>query len=230
MTTTFVTADLHLYHYNIALHCDREPWIYDNPDYDPSKQFHIRYNNPKAVDLERHDNDIIDNWNSMVGKKDVVWILGDVAWKKHAHFLMRLKGKKHLIRGNHDKMTQDAFSLFQKIDGAHYRYSYYTMIHKRRVMLSHCPYDTWFSSGHGSWSLHGHCHGRHKEYPDKLQFDVGIDVWGYKPVPWDVIEAKMLHKEDIRKEVFKERQKGRDISDADVYLGENRQANMMFSR
>ena len=114
-----------------------------------------------------------------------------------------LNGKKVLIFGNHDKMSQEALRLFKKMDGTHhYHFSYYTEIHGRRIMFSHCPYASWFSSIHGSWNLHGHCHGRHHEEPYLLQFDCGVDVWGYRPAPWSAIEKKMADKERIKKEYF----------------------------
>ena len=202
MNEIFFTADLHLAHFNVALHCRRMPWIVPNPNFDPSKPIHFKFNNPETVNLESMNRDLINNWNSVVGKKDIIYILGDLCWKNHSHYIMALNGSKYLIRGNHDKMDQNALKLFAQIGGAHYQFSYYTQIHGRRVMLSHCPYETWFSSCHGSWHLHGHCHGRLPERVELLRFDIGVDSWGFYPVPWDVIEAKMIEKEKARKEYF----------------------------
>lgn len=200
MSTTFVVSDTHLDHYNIVLHCERTPWIYPNPSYRPDLEYHFKYNNPKKVDIIAHNAGMINNWNSVVGKNDDVWFLGDVAWKYHARFINELNGVKRLIRGNHDKMDSEAFKLFAKIDGSSYQYSYYTEIYGRRVMFSHCPYETWFSSPHGSWHFHGHCHGRLPDRVDLLRIDVGVDCWGFYPVPWDVLEARMIEKEKHKKE------------------------------
>jgi hypothetical protein len=92
--------------------------------------------------------------------------------------------------------------LFAQLGGSHYQYSYFTQICGKQVMLSHCPYETWFSSCHGSWHLHGHCHGRLPERVELLRFDVGVDAWNYHPIPWDVIVAKMTEKEILKKEYF----------------------------
>jgi len=211
MGETFVTADLHLAHYNVVLHCNRLPWLYDNSNFDPSKPVHFKFNNPKAVHIESHDQAMIENWNKIVSPNDTVWILGDLAWKYHTKFIMALNGCKYLIRGNHDKMNWDAIRLFKRIDETHhYHFSYYTQINGRRVMLSHCPYESWFSSCHGSWHLHGHCHGRLAERVDMLRFDVGVDAWNYKPVPWSAIEKKMLEKEERKKEYFSRSKKQRE--------------------
>lgn len=58
------------------------------------------------------DDRIIKYWNAVVTQKDDVWILGDIGKegsRKDNDYLVQklalLKGKKHLIRGNHDKLT-----------------------------------------------------------------------------------------------------------------------------
>ena len=51
------------------------------------------------------DKALIENWNSVVGKNDIVFDLGDFAfapnwrWKE---ILSQLNGKHHLILGNHE--------------------------------------------------------------------------------------------------------------------------------
>jgi hypothetical protein len=32
------------------------------------------------------------------------------------------------------------------------------------------------------------------EWENRLTFDVGVDVWGYAPIPWEVIIEKMARK------------------------------------
>ena len=198
MSETFVISDTHIDHYKIALICNREQFIVDNPDFDSTKPVNMKTNWPKKVLLQAHNEYIVDTWNRDASRYDKIWILGDLAWKNHTHWIHRLNGKKFFIRGNHDKMNQDALTLFQKLDGSHYQYSYYTKINKHGVMFSHCPYSSWFSSCHGSWNLHGHCHGRRKEVPWILSCDCSWDVWG-RLIPWEVLEAKMLDKEKIRR-------------------------------
>lgn len=80
----FFTADLHLGHDNIRKHCGRP---FDT--------------------VEEMDEAIISNWNRTVSARDLVYVVGDFAWSNHNLHLARLKGKKILIKGNHDKMSQD---------------------------------------------------------------------------------------------------------------------------
>ena len=50
-------------------------------------------------------------------------------------------------------------------------------------MLCHYPFRTWRRMDKGGVNLHGHCHGRLR--PLKRQFDVGVDVWDFRPVALD---------------------------------------------
>lgn len=56
---------------------------------------------------EELDNYMIHQWNSKVGNKDTVIVLGDFSMakgKETNRILSRLKGKKWLIVGNHDRL------------------------------------------------------------------------------------------------------------------------------
>ena len=62
-------------------------------------------------------------WNNRVDKKDDVWIIGDFcfwgATEDPIKYLRELKGKKHLIVGNHDKRllkNEKAMSYFDSVD------------------------------------------------------------------------------------------------------------------
>jgi calcineurin-like phosphoesterase family protein len=48
------------------------------------------------------------------------------------------------------------------------------------LVLCHYPFRSWRGMGKGWVNLHGHSHGRLK--PQPWQFDVGVDVWGFRPV------------------------------------------------
>jgi len=69
----FFTADLHLGHKNI-----------------------LEYTNRHYSDINEMDKGIIDNFNSIVGRKDLTYILGDFACNNHTLYFIALKGKKYL--------------------------------------------------------------------------------------------------------------------------------------
>ena len=48
------------------------------------------------------------------------------------------------------------------------------------LMLCHYALRTWPGQAKGALNLHGHSHGRLKKMPG--QVDVGVDVWGFRPV------------------------------------------------
>jgi len=62
---------------------------------------------------------------------------------------------------------------------------------RKDVTFCHYAMRTWASSIHGAWNLFGHSHGRMLECEGMLSFDVGVDIWDYAPIPWEVVIEKM---------------------------------------
>lgn len=54
--------------------------------------------------IEEHDSIIVDRICKTVNKRDVLYILGDVVWKREVsiHTLSKIPCTKVLVRGNHD--------------------------------------------------------------------------------------------------------------------------------
>lgn len=65
--------------------------------------------------IEEHNQTLIDNWNSVVAPRDLVFHLGDVAFtydpNKLSEILEKLNGSIHIIQGNHDRTKILAHSL-----------------------------------------------------------------------------------------------------------------------
>lgn len=169
MNETYFTSDLHLGHSAIIKHTNR-PFI-----------------NSHFMDEE-----LIKRWNSVVKKGDVVYIVGDFAWKDHSHYLNRLRGSKVLISGNHDKMSKVKMEQFKGVFG-----QLTIRIDKQIITMNHYAMRVWPHSGHGGWMLYGHSHGRLPEYDTSLSCDVGVDVWNYTPVPFWVLRKKMANRNSI---------------------------------
>ena len=92
----------------------------------------------------------------------------------------QLKGKKILIKGNHDK--QYDMSLFEEITD-------FKTISANGIYIAmmHYPMLSWPKSHHGSLQLHGHVHGRREDNEANrdagiLRYDVGVDANNYCPV------------------------------------------------
>jgi calcineurin-like phosphoesterase family protein len=129
---------------------------------------------------------LVERWNKTVGPDDEIWHLGDFAIRQPdtvvAELLGRLGGEKHLVTGNNDPPAttgQQAWTSVQPyaeitVDGFF-------------LVLCHYPFRSWRHMNKGAVNLHGHCHGRMK--PQRRQFDVGVDVWDFRPVTMAEIVA-----------------------------------------
>lgn len=88
---------------------------------------HIGHTNALAFDarpfktIEENDETIKNNWNSVVGLDDDVYLLGDISWygsTKTLEYYSQLNGRIHLIKGNHDNKilkNKDLQNLFVEI-------------------------------------------------------------------------------------------------------------------
>ena len=127
-----------------------------------------------------------DRWNEAVGPEDTVWHLGDLTRLQNADridaLLSSLNGAKHLIVGNNDGPATLAWPGWRTV--GHYAE---ITVDGRDLVLCHYAFRTWNGMGRGRIDLHGHSHGRLR--PAKRQFDVGVDVWGFRPVTLDEILA-----------------------------------------
>ena len=168
----WVTSDLHLGH---APKMDGRGGI-------------IQHANRPFKTIEEHDEYLIRRWNETVSKGDTTYVLGDMCWKNHSHYIQALNGKIVLITGSHDKMSQlSAKDLTDIHIGMHC-----CMIEKQYFVMTHCAMLVWERSHYGSINLHGHSHGRLKEMDDIRRMDVGVDVSDdYAPFSLDFILYKM---------------------------------------
>lgn len=182
----YFVADLHFHHKNILKHC---------PNRAEMGGFDVD-------DVEAHDKWLIDQWNSTIGKKDIVYIVGDFAFGSPYHvksLLSKLHGKKFLILGNHDASSDktELVNYCQKITQIHcpvFKKSNYEWLEEDfQVILCHYAMVTWPGKHYGSVMVHGHSHGRLNEYNDSmpdLRVDVGIDSDAF---PGLFVEVKELY-------------------------------------
>lgn len=146
---------------------------------------------------DEHDDWLIGNINSVVKKKDHLWVLGDVFMGNIAAGLEkvgRVNGIKHLVLGNHDNphpiMGKGAASMrrhMEVFESIHLHEQ--VRLDGRRVMLSHFPYEgdhmsedrhqQWRLRDEGRWLIHGHVHGEWALHG--RQINAGVD-WNTKPL------------------------------------------------
>lgn len=170
MAKLWICADLHFSHRNI-----------------------IAYENRPFASVDEMDKALIRNWNSVVGKEDKVFVLGDVSFAskpKTVELVGQLNGYKVLIMGNHDRQRNVRFWQNAGFDVV----IPYPVIYGGRYLLSHepplCDHPELFS-------IYGHVHGdeRHPDYTEKSAC-VSIERIGYRPARFeDVITGKAYDKE-----------------------------------
>lgn len=182
-TKCWFTSDQHFNHANVMNFCNR-PWS----------------------DIKEMNQALTNNWNEVVGDKDVVFVLGDFYWAKDPVAVKKkldeLKGTQiFILLGNHDTVDQ-----FSKVKDKRIQMISDTVMvfvsgidedkpsREHELMLSHFPLATWPHFMRGTINLHGHIHSgpRSRNEIDcpgfdlflkkDLTYDVGVDNNDYKPV------------------------------------------------
>lgn len=120
---------------------------------------------------------IADNWNDRISDQDVVYHLGDVFSGEGWQMLARLKGRKHLILGNHDNPgSPHLTAVFASI-------SLWKTFADSKTVLTHLPLDLSERSGLGlrfERNIHGHLH--HRPAPTPRHICTSVEQTAYKPV------------------------------------------------
>ena len=175
----YFTADTHFNHSNIIHLCGR-----------PFSAVH------------EMNNTLIHNWNSYITDYDEVYILGDFSYKGTGEeanaVIKRLRGKKYLIKGNHDKFVDD--ETFDK-SGFEWIKDYYVLNYKKRkIVLFHYPIFEWDGYFGDAIHLYGHVHNCGKNVEQQKRFsslgkraiNVGVDVNNFFPVSIETILSKTM--------------------------------------
>jgi len=175
--SVYFTSDTHFWHKHIIEYCQR-PW----------------------ANVEEMNAGMIARWNSRIQPDDEVHFIGDFAFcgtTKAQDVFAQLAGRKHLILGNHDYQSAKKLGWESMRDYAlirpHIEYQDDEGELKKiphPIVLCHFPILSWDGMAHGSWHLHGHCHGSLKD-TGALRMDVGVDPNDWFPVSLEEVQAKM---------------------------------------
>lgn len=165
----YIISDTHFNHYNIIKYCNRP------------------FN-----DVNDMNKSIIDNWNSIVNKDDIVYHLGDFFLGSKFELkdiVSKLNGQIYLIKGNHDRLTTKSYedSGMIVLKGAP------IILDEYKVMLSHKPLpDSMIKKGY--INVHGHIHDK------KLEdiYDDSFSKFKHINVSCDVIDFRPILMEDLR--------------------------------
>lgn len=130
---------------------------------------------------EEHHNVILDNILSVAGKRDTLWLMGDIAFdEKGFEYFIKIcehVGNVKVIMGNHD--MNDAIAW------AFYATSVYGITKHKKCWMSHAPIHS--DELRGSVNIHGHTH--FKSIDDPRYYCVSMEQIDYKPINLQTIIA-----------------------------------------
>lgn len=140
---------------------------------------------------EEMDEELVKNWNEVVGVNDKVYHLGDVVINRRAlKTLSRLNGRKVLIKGNHDIFRiEDYLPYFYDIRAYHVLDNF---------LLSHVPVHT-CNLYRWSCNVHGHLHHRRVLDQDKIDsryYNVSVECIDYTPIEFSDLKNKIKEQQD----------------------------------
>jgi calcineurin-like phosphoesterase family protein len=173
MSKIYFASDHHLGHKNIITFRD-------------SAGFAIR---PHFTDIEQHDEFIINKHNDVVKNNDLVYFLGDVAWKtntKAYNQIKSMKGRKRICLGNHD----DADWLFDT--GLFERIYLWKYFPEHNLVASHVPMTSNDLKNGKLRNVHGHTHEKFAYntgygVSHGIHYNVSVEAISYKPIELDEI-------------------------------------------
>lgn len=151
----------------------------------------LKHDNRPFSSVDEMDRELIRYWNDTVTDKDDVYIVGDFAFRNERPtewYLKQLKGKKHLIIGNHDDKllkNEKAMSYFVSADKI-------TRISDNgtQIVLCHYPIVEWSGFYHGAHHIYAHIHIQQNEAFNIMRrfekaYNAGCMINGYRPVRLD---------------------------------------------
>ena len=160
---TFLIADTHFGHKNI-----------------------LQYEERPFISIEEMHQSLMDNWNKTVSSDDKVYCLGDMSIARSSlKFFGELKGRKILIKGNHDIFKlKDYLPYFDDVRGSHLLDSY---------ILSHIPIHP---SSLSRWkgNIHGHLHSNRVKKEDgsvdPRYFCVSAEQINFAPIDFNEVKKQ----------------------------------------
>ena len=153
--------------------------------------FIIGYENRPFDNAQEMDNIMIGNWNMVVQDDDIIYVLGDFCVSgKEEHILSSLKGKKHLVKGNHDFKSNEEYrqaGFCEVYDHPIILENFWILSHEALYVNANMPYA----------NLFGHVHNSpiYKNFSPQ-HYCVCAERIGYAPVPFDKIKSDIQKSTD----------------------------------
>lgn len=158
---------------------DRKIYVISDLHFDDKKI--IKYCSRPFKNLDDMHYNLVSNWNHTVGKDDLVYILGDIAFgglSNIGYWLSHLNGEKTIVFGDHDGKKQ---SKKWHINLSYEGYD---------ILMIHDPKK--YDKNDYDLMIHGHLHSNDLErYPfingEEKRVNVSADVVDFRPASLDDI-------------------------------------------
>jgi len=142
----------------------------------------IKYSKRPFNSVNEMDEMLLKNYNNIIKDEDIVYFIGDFCLRPSNHILYyqslieKMKGEKHLILGNHDKLKP---FIYVEMGFQSVHTSLEVNINGSKLILNHdpsihCMFDD------KTIILCGHVHNLFIK--QKNVINVGVDVCDYKPI------------------------------------------------
>jgi len=167
MSTVYLTSDLHIGHKNICKY------------------------RPEFSTPEEHNETMIENVLSTVGKRDVLWLLGDVVFdEKYSWFygaVAQQAQQVNLILGNHCTENNKRQQII--LEAIYAGVKVHSLVSYKKTWLCHHPIHP--HELRGKVCIHGHMH--REILMDNRYYNVCVEHTGWKPIKFNDIadEFKM---------------------------------------
>ena len=163
------TSDWHLFHENILKSCKR-----------PFKN------------VQEMGEKLLRNYNELVGDDDTVYFLGDLTMRGPTQVepvrrsALQMKGRKHYVMGNHDRLKVWSY-LKMGFASVHTGIVHSRFVSDGAVVDICCQHDPAdkIPFPDCGFMLCGHVHNLWQAR--KGTVNVGVDVWDFKPVRYEML-------------------------------------------
>ena len=166
---------------------------------------------PNFNSMEEMNEFMIERWNSVVGKNDKLYHLGDIimkgARKYFDEIMPRLNGRKVLIKGNHDHAKLHVYAeYFDDVRSEIHRKSSdgdMVVFTHRPIRISNAEKEF---AERNTFNVHGHIH--QNLIDDMRYINVSVEAIDYTPVSWHEIDQHILERKRIMKEMAEKAEHG----------------------
>lgn len=144
---------------------------------------------PEFSSIEEHDKTITENILSVGGKRNTLWLMGDIIFsKEHVERICTISEHFEYVNwvlGNHDSDNNERQEIIRQLLNLGIINKIGSLFKKHGFWLSHAPIHP--DELRGCNNIHGHVHSQ--TLPDSRYFNVSCENIDYKPIDLNNIKA-----------------------------------------